>query len=391
MPSSSEQDPNKRMAEIEKFTPAFPKSKFEGQVSQLALYTLRQLNQPQRLEAYGEKTLAANPDSIPTLLMMADAYAGDPKDAAKAETYANKVLTLVGPNPDSKEKKSYAGLAHTTLGHAELNQEKLVPAVTDLKAAVALLQDDPQDQQQALFYLGYAYAKQNHKADAVATLQKAAGMTDRIRARQKTCWRRSAPQARRRNNPAVNHRAESLFGAPRGELLLDERVGQQLGFFRQVIGPFEVAVGGGFTGLLDVGLDLRPHGFLLVAQGTGNVLERILRGVDHVSGVFLLLRYLLAGDSSRDGHVRRALGSRVVWWPKRSHLLIGRCRRWRGGAVLPGLLRERSRTGSLLCGRAGWLLRLGFGWLRLDRFQCHHFGIGISGFSGISSGSTSAR
>ncbi len=173
---ASEQDPNKRMAEIEKFTPAFPKSKFEGQLSQLALYTLRQLNQPQRLEAYGEKTLAANPNSISTLLMMADAYAADPKDAAKAETYASKVVTLVGPNPDTKEKKSYAGLAHISLGHAELNQEKLVPAVSDLKAAVALLQDDPQDQQQALFYLGYAYAKQNHKADAVATLQKAAGI-----------------------------------------------------------------------------------------------------------------------------------------------------------------------------------------------------------------------
>jgi tetratricopeptide (TPR) repeat protein len=172
----SEQDPNKRMAEIEKFTPAFPNSKFEGQVSQLALYTLRQLNQPQRLEAYGEKTLTANPNSVPTLLMMADAYAADPKDAAKAETYANKVLTLVGPNPDTKDKKSYAGLAHISLGHAELNQEKLLPAVADLKAAVALLQDDPQEQQQALFYLGYAYAKQNHKADAVATLQKAAGM-----------------------------------------------------------------------------------------------------------------------------------------------------------------------------------------------------------------------
>jgi hypothetical protein len=172
----SEQDPNKRMAEIEKFTPAFPQSKFESQVSQLALYTLRQLNQPQRLEAYGEKTLAANPNSIPTLLMMADAYAADPKDAAKAETYANKVLTLVGPNPDTKDKKSYAGLAHISLGHAELNQEKLLPAVADLKAAVALLQDSPQEQQQALFYLGYAYAKQNHKADAVATLQKAAGM-----------------------------------------------------------------------------------------------------------------------------------------------------------------------------------------------------------------------
>jgi len=175
---ASEQDPNKRMTEIEEFTPAFPKSKFEGQISQLALYSLRQLNQPQRLIAYGEKTLAANPDSIPTLLMMADAYAGDPKDAAKAATYANKVLTLVGPSPESdKEKKSYAGLAHTTLGRAELNQEKLVPAITDLKSAVTLLQDDPADQQQALYFLGYAYAKQNHKAEAVAALQKAAGIT----------------------------------------------------------------------------------------------------------------------------------------------------------------------------------------------------------------------
>jgi len=173
---ASEQDPNKRMTEIEKFTPAFPKSKYEAQVSQLALYSLRQLNQPQRLEAYGEKALAANPDSIATLLMMGDAYAANPKDAAKAATYANKVITLVGPNPDTKEKKSYAGLAHVTLGRAQLNQEKLIPAVTDLKTAVTLLQDDPADQQQALFYLGYAYAKQNHKADAVASLQKAAAI-----------------------------------------------------------------------------------------------------------------------------------------------------------------------------------------------------------------------
>ena len=176
---ASEQDPNKRLSEIEKFTPAFPKSKFEDQITQLALYSLRQLNQPQRLLAYGEKTLATNPDNIPTLLMMADAYAGDPKDAAKAANYANKVITLVGPNPASgeKTKKSYAGLAYTTLGRAELNQEKLVPAVADLKTAASLLQDDPQDQQPALFYLGYAYAKQNHKADAVAALEKAAAIS----------------------------------------------------------------------------------------------------------------------------------------------------------------------------------------------------------------------
>jgi tetratricopeptide (TPR) repeat protein len=173
---AAEQDPAKRMAEIEKFTPAFPKSQYETQVSQLALYSLQQLNQPQRLVAYGEKALAANPDSVPTLLMLANAYVEDPKQAAKAVTYCNKVIALTsGANADKNQKVS-AGLAHSTLGYAYLKQDKLVAAVPELKTAVSLLQDDPPGQQAALFRLGWAYAKRNDKTDAVAALQRAAAI-----------------------------------------------------------------------------------------------------------------------------------------------------------------------------------------------------------------------
>jgi tetratricopeptide (TPR) repeat protein len=172
----SEQDPAKRMADIEKFTPAFPKSQYELQVSQLALYSLQQLNQPQRVEAYGEKALAANPDSIPTLLLLANAYAEDPKQAAKAVTYCNKVISLASGASADKNQKLSAGLAHSTLGYAYLKQDKLVAAVPELKTAVSMLQDDPQAQQAALFRLGWAYAKRNDKADAVAALQKAAAI-----------------------------------------------------------------------------------------------------------------------------------------------------------------------------------------------------------------------
>ena len=172
---ASEQDPAKRMTEIEEFTPAFPKSPYETQVSQLALYSLQQLGQPQRVEAYGEKALAANPDSIPTLLMLANAYAEDPKQAAKAVTYCNKVISLTGGATDKNQKLS-AGLAHSTLGYAYLKEDKLVAAVPELKTAVSMLQDDPQGQQAALFRLGWAYAKRNDKADAVAALQKAAAI-----------------------------------------------------------------------------------------------------------------------------------------------------------------------------------------------------------------------
>ena len=172
---AGEQDPAKRMSDIEKFTPAFPKSKFEDQVSQLALYSLQQLNQPQRLEAYGEKALAANPDSVPTLLMLANAYSEDPRQAGKAVTYANKVITLTEASTDPK-KKLAAGVAHSTIGYAYLKQDKLTQAVAELKTAVGLLQSDPQAEQAALFRLGYAYAKQNRRADSVAALQKAAAI-----------------------------------------------------------------------------------------------------------------------------------------------------------------------------------------------------------------------
>lgn len=173
---ANQQDANRRMSYIEKFTPAFPKSQFEQPVSQLAMLSLQQLNQPQRLEAYGEKALAADPDSIPTLLMLANSYAGDPKNAAKAAQYADKAIALVGPNLADNTKKSYAGLAHTALGRADLNLEKLPAAVTELKTAVTLLQDDPPDQQAALYYLGWASAKLNRKAESIAALEKAAAI-----------------------------------------------------------------------------------------------------------------------------------------------------------------------------------------------------------------------
>jgi tetratricopeptide (TPR) repeat protein len=172
---AGEQDAAKRMTYIEKFTPAFPKSKFEEQVSQLALYSLQQLNQPERLEAYGEKTLAANPNSVPTLLMLANAYSEDPKHAADAITCANKVIALTASANDSKQKLA-TGVAHSTLGYVYLKQDKYPAAVAELKTAAGMLQEDPQAQQAALFRLGFAYAKQNRRADSIAALQKAAAM-----------------------------------------------------------------------------------------------------------------------------------------------------------------------------------------------------------------------
>ena len=118
------------MAEIEKFTAAFPDSKFQDQVSNYAMYTLGpgQLNDQARLVSFGEKILASNPNSLTALLLLASFYGDDtkPGSAAKAISYAQKAIEVAKPDaPDAdKSRKLSAGVAHNTIGWAYLKQEK---------------------------------------------------------------------------------------------------------------------------------------------------------------------------------------------------------------------------------------------------------------------------
>jgi len=95
---AAETDAKNRMADIDKYTAAFPDSKFQEQVSSYAMYTLGpgQLNDQARLVAYGEKTLAANPNSLAALLLLAGSYVDSPKPGslAKAVTYSAKAIAV---------------------------------------------------------------------------------------------------------------------------------------------------------------------------------------------------------------------------------------------------------------------------------------------------------
>ncbi len=177
---ADEKDPKKRMSYIERFSTAFPNSQFQEQVSQYAMYTLGpgQLNDPARLVAFGEKSLAANPNSLPVLLMLASTYVEDSKPAniAKAVTYSEKVVTLAkaGDADADRTRKLSAGVAHSTLGYAFMKQDKTASAIPELKSAASLLKgQDEVAYATALYRLGYAYAKINRTTDARETLSEA--------------------------------------------------------------------------------------------------------------------------------------------------------------------------------------------------------------------------
>lgn len=174
---TTEQDAKRRMAFIERYTPAFPGSRFDEQVSQFAIYSLQQLNDTARLAAYGEKTLAANPNSIPTLILLSSAYVEDARTANlnKAMAYARKALELAKPEaPDAdRSRKLAGGVAHSTLGYALLKQDKTLAAIGELKAGSALLKDDPAAYSTVLYRLGFAYAKLNRLPEAREVLSQA--------------------------------------------------------------------------------------------------------------------------------------------------------------------------------------------------------------------------
>jgi len=177
---ASENDAKLRMADIEKYTAAFPDSRFQDQVSSYAMYTLGagQLNDQARLFAYGEKALVANPKSLPALLLLAGAYVDDakPGSVAKAIAYSQKAITVADADaPDAdKPRKLSAGVAHSIVGYADIKEDKMLAAIPELKTATDLLKGlDDQQYSVALYRLGFAYAKLNKASEAHDVLTEA--------------------------------------------------------------------------------------------------------------------------------------------------------------------------------------------------------------------------
>jgi tetratricopeptide (TPR) repeat protein len=140
-----------------------------------------------RLVAYAEKTLSANPNSLPALLLLANFYSQDskPGSAAKAISYSQKAIEVAKPDaPDAdKTRKLSAGAAHSTIGWAYLKQEKTMPAIAELKTAAGLLKgQDDQQYARAMYGLGFAYAKLNKLTEAREVLTEAAKMPGPLQA-----------------------------------------------------------------------------------------------------------------------------------------------------------------------------------------------------------------
>ena len=178
---AGENDAKIRMDYIDKFTITFPKSKMDEQLTSYAMLSLSQLQDKTRLISYADKALAANPNNLPALLLLANNYvdSSEPGALAKAVSYAQKAIVAAKADDPAADKtqKISAGVAHSVMGRAYAKQSKTLPSVGELKSATALLKgNDEQQYAVAAYYLGWDYAKLNKLTEARAVLNEAAGI-----------------------------------------------------------------------------------------------------------------------------------------------------------------------------------------------------------------------
>jgi tetratricopeptide (TPR) repeat protein len=169
---TAEQDAKKRMGEIDRYIPAFPSGRFTQNLTTLAIMSFQEMKDTAGLAAFGDKVLAKNPNDTRLLTVLATAYVEN--NPAKAGSYARKAIELQAKAADDPEAKSLSGIAHSVLGQSLVREGKFAPAVPELKTATTILKDSPQDQAAAYYFLGFAYAKLEKGADAIAALTQAA-------------------------------------------------------------------------------------------------------------------------------------------------------------------------------------------------------------------------
>jgi hypothetical protein len=160
-------DPNKVLLLTEALEQRNPNSQYLGQTLSKYAAAARQANQLEKAVAFGDRALARNQSNDDLLLLMADT-ALNRKQPDKVIAYTAKLIEIstAQQKPEGitdadwqKKRDTTLGLAHWMQGITYAGQNKFPQADKSLRAALPLIQNNPQLSGPALFYLGLANYK----------------------------------------------------------------------------------------------------------------------------------------------------------------------------------------------------------------------------------------
>jgi tetratricopeptide (TPR) repeat protein len=166
-------DPSQQIKMMDQFAQAFPEAaqKQGGELNYRYAVAYTQSNQPEKADEYAEKAIAAEPDNVQALNLVAYDYALRRRvNQAKAAEYAKKALTLIparkkpeGVSDEAfkSQQDTQAGMAHLSIGFLDLQKtgaaHHTAGAIRELNQAAELLGAIPELQGEAYYFLGYSY------------------------------------------------------------------------------------------------------------------------------------------------------------------------------------------------------------------------------------------
>lgn len=178
-------DPAARAALLERYVAAFPDSAYTQSVREQIPIAYQQANNNAKMMEAVQKILAADPNNVAMLLLLADSWSSAGKDLDKAEADAQKALELLGKaqkppsTPEDQWKQQVAvqqGLAYTSLGQIYVIRGSNAKAVDVLQKAKPLLKSDTVNYARNLYRLGFTLAKMQKIPEARAVLTEAVSL-----------------------------------------------------------------------------------------------------------------------------------------------------------------------------------------------------------------------
>ena len=186
-------EPDARIAAAESLLAKFADTEFKAVALQIAAASAQQKNDFEKMVIYSERTIEADPQNYPAMLMLANGIAQKTREfdldkeekLQRAEKYARQSIELINvavkPRPDITDeqweaaKKDYLAQAHEALGLCAMVRKKYDVAATEFKTSTDLA---PTPDQATLVRLAAAYNLSGKPDSAIPVLDKVMAMPD---------------------------------------------------------------------------------------------------------------------------------------------------------------------------------------------------------------------
>ncbi len=188
------QDAAQKAALLERFVAAFPKSAYATNAKVLVAEAYQQARAPQKMVAFAQKVLNAEPDNFWMMVVLAEYWASQAQKEqfVQAEAYAKKALELlekatkeegVSEEDWQKQKSLQQGLAWSAVGQICVHTMRDVQAAEPLQKAGPLLKPYDYYYGRNQFFLGFALARMKKVAEARPILAEAAAVESPYKSR----------------------------------------------------------------------------------------------------------------------------------------------------------------------------------------------------------------